>query len=212
MREEAEDDESIVKYTYLSDIFISPRHAAVPAATRGALLQRLVLHYLCAVAADEFEGGVEVEPPQYERAGRHGHVHRAPPQLRDLREAEAQAASPALSRRSGSDAQAMTPAVRVAPSAWTGQVRGSTDAQVAHYELHLQSVAFLTELVAQYDERATLLARLRTEMDLLIDRVSADHGAARRLLDFAARSRAATSSTPRPAAPGPCRATSTGTQ
>ena len=167
---EAADEEVAIKYTYLVELYTSPRHGAVPDEVRGALLQRLALHYVFAAGAEGWEPVCGIEPPPYSRHDRHGHVHHGEPALLELSPAEAQAASPALSRRRGAPAEAMTPAVEVAPSTWAGKTRGATDAIAAHFELHLQAVAFLDALVAQYDERDELLARLRTETELLFDR------------------------------------------
>ena len=100
-REEAADNEAPIKYTYLVDLYTSPRHRRVPDAARGELLQKHVLHYLCEAAAEAWEPVCGIEPPPYSRRDRRGDVHRGEPQLRELSEAEAQAASPARRPRPG---------------------------------------------------------------------------------------------------------------
>ena len=97
-----------IKYGYiLAELFYSPRHTRVPLEVRSEQLLVIAAHFCSAMRT--WEPGDAVDEPPFVRRGTV--VGRGA--LREVSAAEAQAATPALSRRSAGQS---TPAVRLRPA------------------------------------------------------------------------------------------------
>ena len=141
-----------IKYGYiLSELFSSARHVRVPLEMRIEQLLVISAHYCNALRT--WEPGDSIDEPPFVRRGKV--VGRE--SLREVSTADAQAATPALSRRSaGQD----TPAVRLLRPAAVEAGAGSNAEAAGHGALYAEAVECLAALLGQYEEPEEARSRL----------------------------------------------------
>jgi hypothetical protein len=175
MNAEKRDPTASVWLAHLSELYVSPRHAALSSALRAEQLQLLVCESLRAVYERWPRDGRDPLPrPQLTRASNESGA-RPWPEMRNLVAPVASTAPPLP----GSALHA----VRLVPAAGHGEGQAQPD-QVQHALLCLEGVEVLRAVLAQLPQQSVAIDRLLLEQGLLIAAAAKEHRKAAAQLDI----------------------------